>query len=361
MCGMSKDANGDIRVSPCLKWFLFSVNFLFWVVSILLVLNALYQRESSGLENFVSTTIQMKEKKSMNKVETAFADIIVSLSDFSLTFLCVGGILFAVTFVGFLGALRENRCLLLIYDSLLAILITAKAVGMVYFYYQLTKSKPEDIMRGIIQLYVENYNRDYRVDLIVDWAQSEFECCGTRVNGETNSWNIWHLHPDFECRKDNTQPFYCSVPPSCCKKGTDVVNYLCGKDVITIGDGLQRPRADGIVPEEPTTRAYRNIYTQDCAVKMGNFVSDYLLIISAILASLMAAQLFALCAGETLKDQIMKCRAAYEEDTAQLRQQMRVVRRPTSSRRRRKAETSRHVTLNRYNCDQFPTNVTTYI
>ena len=45
---------------------------------------------------------------------------------YSWTFLCVGGILFMVTFVGFLGALRENRCLLLIYDVLLFILIMAK-------------------------------------------------------------------------------------------------------------------------------------------------------------------------------------------------------------------------------------------
>ena len=55
----------------------------------------------------------------------------------------------------------------------------------------------------ITQLYVEGYNRDYRVVLILDWAQSQFECCGTRVNGETHPWNIWHLHPDYECRKNN--------------------------------------------------------------------------------------------------------------------------------------------------------------
>ena len=46
--------------------------------------------------------------------------------NFSYTFLCVGGILFVVTFVGFLGALRENRCFLLIYDSMLFILIMGK-------------------------------------------------------------------------------------------------------------------------------------------------------------------------------------------------------------------------------------------
>jgi len=214
------------------------------------------------------------------------------------------------------------------------------------------------VMRRIIQLYVEGYNRDYRVVLILDWAQSQFECCGTRANGELNPWNIWHLHPDYECRQNNTQPFYCSVPPSCCKRGVDEFDYLCGKDVITIGDGLKRPRSDGIIPEDPTSLAYKNIYTDDCAVKMGNFVSDYLMIISAILASLVAAQLIALCAGESLKEQIVRCRVAYEEDTAQLRQQTRANRRDDRSSRRNRFEapSRRH-----YRGNPNPPHATSYI
>ena len=51
----------------------------------------------------------------------------------SWTFLVVGGILFVVTLVGFLGALRENRCLLWIYDITLTILILAKGDSEFYF------------------------------------------------------------------------------------------------------------------------------------------------------------------------------------------------------------------------------------
>ena len=38
------------QVSPCLKWFLFSVNFLFWVLSILLIFNSVYQVGADRLD-----------------------------------------------------------------------------------------------------------------------------------------------------------------------------------------------------------------------------------------------------------------------------------------------------------------------
>ena len=50
---------------------------------------------------------------------------------------------------------------------------------------------------------MNKYHRDFRIDLILDWIQSYFECCGTTVPGDTalghNPWNIWHRHPDYEC------------------------------------------------------------------------------------------------------------------------------------------------------------------
>jgi len=328
---MSKDAKGDIQVSPCLKWFLFSVNFLFWILSVLLILNALYQlslRDSTGLDVIASS--EEVKRSDENNAEAAVAYILVYLIDVSWTFLCVGGILFVVTLVGFLGALRENRVCLVIYDFMLCILIAAKTGGLIYFFYTLTiKSKPADVMRKMIKFLVNKYHRDFRIDLILDWIQSYFECCGTTVPGDTalghNPWNIWHRHPDYECdQRLRTQPFYCSVPPSCCKNPLEggYYNPLCGKDVITVGDGAQPQK----FTMKPSERAYKTIFIYDCAEKVGGMMSEYLLVACSVCAGLILAQVIALWAAEKLKGQILKCRISYEADTARLRLEQRNMR-----------------------------------
>jgi len=323
---MTKDAKGDVQVSPCLKWFLFSVNFFFWILSILLVLNSMYQfslKESAGLTSaFTATVNKVKSSKiEINSKEAAFADALVFLSDVSMALLCVGIVLFIVTFFGFLGALRENRCLLTGYNLLLFLLIIAKGIGLGYIIWNVTiKSKPEELARKMIESKVDEYNR-YDNDALValiDFMQMYFECCGTSQNGGY-PWNIWNQNPDYTCDPRNQGPFRCSVPPSCCKKQAvnDLTHLrLCGRDVINIdqgfGEGFRQAGRSSSIKTIDEIR--RSINTSDCASKVAEWVDNSILVIGIVFVSLIVAQVFALVAADSLKGQILECERRFKGD-----------------------------------------------
>ena len=50
----------------------------------------------------------------------------------------------------------------------------------------------------------------------------------------------------------------------------------------------RRPNSDGI---DPLTRAYKTIHTEDCAIKISKLLSDYLLIISAVVGEFLSNDL----------------------------------------------------------------------
>ena len=84
-----------------------------------------------------------------------------------------------------------------------------------------------------IKTLVDDYHQDYRIDLLLDWVQSYFQCCGTSVQDALLGdypWNIWHRHPDYECDKKLKSRKYLqsmylwivlstvyNVPPFCCR------------------------------------------------------------------------------------------------------------------------------------------------
>ncbi|XP_067879515.1 tetraspanin-15 isoform X2 [Heterodontus francisci] len=113
----------------------------------------------------------------------------------AIILLLLGVIMFAVSFAGMVGALRDNQLLLKV------VLLLFKA----------------NVREGI-----KHYYDDLDFKNILDRIQAKFSCCG---GDEYKDWAVNHYHA---C--DAPGPLACGVPYTCCVKEQegDVVNTQCG-------------------------------------------------------------------------------------------------------------------------------------
>ncbi|XP_018526479.1 tetraspanin-33 isoform X3 [Lates calcarifer] len=162
-------------VSPFVKYLLFMFNFIFWIISLVMVSIGVYARM-------------------MKHAEAAMACLSV---DPAMMLLVVGVLMFIITFCGCVGSLRENICLL-----------------------QTARSKVTEMINNAII----HYRDDIDLQNLIDFGQMEFGCCG----GVT--YTDWSRNMYFNCSKDNPSTERCSVPFSCCiiSKEKVVVNTMCG-------------------------------------------------------------------------------------------------------------------------------------
>uniref|UniRef100_A0A3Q3BUV1 Tetraspanin 33a n=1 Tax=Haplochromis burtoni TaxID=8153 RepID=A0A3Q3BUV1_HAPBU len=147
-------------VSPAVKYLLFIFNFIFWIISLVLVLIGVYARI-------------------VKHAETALACLAV---DPAVMLLIVGVLMFIITFCGCVGSLRENLCLLQTFCICLIVIfilqLTAGVLGFIF------SDKVINTMCGhnIQELdYIEAGNRIHTngcIDKIVDWIHSNLFLLG---------------------------------------------------------------------------------------------------------------------------------------------------------------------------------------
>jgi len=127
----------------------------------------------------------------------------------------VGGVIFAVAFLGCCGACRESKCLIHTYACLLAVIIVAQVgAGIAAF---LLKGDLDVEVTKNMEAGMTNYGNGAEFDGVTkawDIVQENYECCG--VQGQAD----WHAErPD---RFNVTE-----TPDSCCKGGHVAA---CGAD-----------------------------------------------------------------------------------------------------------------------------------
>ncbi|CAK6961411.1 tetraspanin-33 [Scomber scombrus] len=163
-------------VSPVVKYLLFMFNFLFWIISLVMVSIGVYARM-------------------MKHAEAAWACLSV---DPAIMLMVVGVLMFLLTFCGCVGSLRENICLL-----------------------QTARNKVTEVINNAIV----HYRDDIDLQNLIDFGQKEFGCCGGIA------YTDWSQNMYFNCSQDNPSRERCSVPYSCCiiSQNKEVINTMCGQ------------------------------------------------------------------------------------------------------------------------------------
>lgn len=178
----------------CIKYLLFSFNIVFWLAGLAAVGVGIWMIFDPGRFN------EFLGKYTF----TIPASILIATGLF-------------VTFVGFCGcwgAIRENKCMLGTYFTMLLLVFCAEvAAGVLGFLY---RDKIQDEVTNEARLVIQTkYGMgDTDIDHAVDLLQEKLECCGAKNNGDyaTSKWKT-------EVIKNSDK----YVPESCCSDSTKCI------------------------------------------------------------------------------------------------------------------------------------------
>uniref|UniRef100_A0A3B5B0U1 Tetraspanin n=1 Tax=Stegastes partitus TaxID=144197 RepID=A0A3B5B0U1_9TELE len=242
-------------VSPVVKYLLFIFNFIFWIISLVMVLIGVYAR-------------------TMKHAEAALACLSV---DPAIMLMVVGVLMFVITFCGCVGSLRENICLLQTVSSL-------QCVAGFYLMQTCALFHARNKVTEMINKAIVHYRDDIDLQNLIDFGQKEFGCCG----GVT--YTDWSQNMYFNCKDNNPSRERCSVPFSCCIMSKDkmVINTMCGQ-------GMQ---------ELEYVQAGNHIHTNGCIDKLVNWIHSNLFLLGGIALGLAIPQLVGILLSQILINQI---------------------------------------------------------
>ncbi|XP_023267229.1 tetraspanin-33 [Seriola lalandi dorsalis] len=148
-------------VSPIVKYLLFIFNFLFWIISLVMVLIGVYARM-------------------MKHAEAALACLAV---DPAVMLLVVGVLMFVLTFCGCVGSLRENICLLQTFCISLTVIfllqLTAGILGFIFSDTVVINTMCGQDMQDFEYVDAGNHiHTNGCIDKLVDWIHSNMFLLG---------------------------------------------------------------------------------------------------------------------------------------------------------------------------------------
>uniref|UniRef100_A0A669QGQ4 Tetraspanin-9 n=2 Tax=Phasianus colchicus TaxID=9054 RepID=A0A669QGQ4_PHACC len=168
----------------CLKYMMFLFNLIFWLCGCGLLGVGIWLSVSQG--NFAT-----------------FSPSFPSLSAANLV-IAFGTVIMVTGFLGCLGAIKENKCLLLSFFIVLLIILLAELILLILFFVYMDKvseSAKKDLKEGM-----KLYNSENNVGLKNAWniIQAEMKCCG--VNDFTDWYPVLgeNIVPD-RCCTENSQ------------------------------------------------------------------------------------------------------------------------------------------------------------
>ncbi|XP_062058054.1 tetraspanin-8 [Lepus europaeus] len=171
-------------VSGCIKYSMFIFNFLFWLCGILILAIAIWVRVSKDGQEIISSG-----DKATNFYVAA--DMLIA----------VGAIIMILGFLGCCGAMKESRCMLLLFFiGLLLILILQLATGILGAVF---RSESEHVLNSTlyenVKLLRETSEEAKMFQQALIEFQEEFKCCGV-VNGAID-WgnNFQQNYKSCEC------------------------------------------------------------------------------------------------------------------------------------------------------------------
>ncbi|XP_010368180.1 tetraspanin-8 [Rhinopithecus roxellana] len=171
-------------VSGCVKYSMFTFNFLFWLCGILILALAIWVRVSSDSQEVLNST-------DLSSSSYVAVNILIA----------VGAIIMILGFLGCCGAIKESRCMLLLFFiGLLLILLLQVAAGILGAVF---KSESDRIINETLRentklLSTTEESAKQFQQAMVEF-QKEFKCCGL-INGAADWGNNFQQYPNLcEC------------------------------------------------------------------------------------------------------------------------------------------------------------------
>jgi len=271
------EGRGDDGVSSALKFFMFFFNFMLWLMGTAMI--------ALGVWSYIE-----KNKFAHKQAEDVY-DVIF---DVSIVVIIAGSLLFIVAFMGCLGALRENICLLKAFATTVAILFILEVVGVILAF--VFSSEIKHVLANLIKTEaLVRYRDDADFQSLVDWFQETFGCCGVEVAG----YRDWSLNPYFNCTEENPSVEKCAVPFSCCRNQlhpvSGILNFACGYNAQTF----------------PILSANNVIYTTGCFQTIIKFAESNMYIVGGVILGIAVPQLFAIFLARIMINQINEQRSRW--------------------------------------------------
>ncbi|XP_061663497.1 tetraspanin-8-like [Syngnathoides biaculeatus] len=164
-----------MAVNKCIKYLLFFFNLLFWLSGCVILGVAIYLKVN-------------KDGNSITDESLPGIDLLIA----------VGVIIMALGFLGCCGAIKENRCMLILFfASLLLIFILLLAAGILG---AVGEKKVKEWVKERLQKLTPLSGQPENVRDDLDKLQKELKCCGL-VNGASD----WDVVPD-SCRCGPGEP-----------------------------------------------------------------------------------------------------------------------------------------------------------
>ncbi|XP_054854083.1 tetraspanin-15-like isoform X2 [Eublepharis macularius] len=197
---MSKEAEWkeSLLYYYCIKFALSAYSTLFSIIGLVILCVGIYAE------------VERQKHRTLEGIFLAPAVILILL----------GITMFAVSFIGMVGSLRDNRTLLkTFFWVLLAIFITELLLLLVEIIFE---KQMNAVFHANVQDGIRHYYDDLDFKNILDFVQQKFSCCG---GDEFTDWNV---NPYHAC--NGSGPLACGVPYTCCirKVPGEVINTLCG-------------------------------------------------------------------------------------------------------------------------------------
>ncbi|XP_048378942.1 tetraspanin-15-like isoform X2 [Stegostoma tigrinum] len=244
MCGVSRPRCGGIDPKYLvLKLTLGVFATLFWLLGLLILCIGIYAE------------VERQRNKTMDGFFIAPAIILLLL----------GLGMFTVSFVGMIGALRDNQLLLRVFKWTLVIVVVLQLIFIIVSF--LCQKKVLLLFKANVREGIKHYYDDLDFKNILDRIQIKFSCCGG------DDYMDWAVNQYHAC--DAPGPLACGAPYTCCVRNQgDVINTQCGYQTLH----LERSEVDGI------------IHARGCVDAINLWFMDNIGITVGILAALLLPQ-----------------------------------------------------------------------
>ncbi|XP_051544065.1 tetraspanin-9-like isoform X1 [Myxocyprinus asiaticus] len=231
----------------CVKYMMFLFNLLFWLSGCGLLGVGIWLSVSQG--SFATFSPSFPSLSAANLIIT------------------LGSVVMVTGFLGCLGAIKENKCLLLSFFIVLLIILLAELILLILFFVytdKVSENAKQDLKEGL-----QLYNTDNNIGLRNAWniIQAEWQCCG--VTGHTD----WH---------DALQEK--AVPDKCCQE-----HYReCGRNATNV------------------------FWSQGCYEKVEEWLNDNKHLLGTIAMCVLVLQLLGMAFSMTLYQQIHRAGKKYD-------------------------------------------------